>query len=90
MMVYLISYPDQVKNKIFASLAPSWFILSFFTAKTWASRTFVQNVHRVNIGSQRSEIVGQKSGRLVFSNFLVKAIGYLIACHINVIIHLQP
>jgi hypothetical protein len=30
MMIYLIGFPDQVKNKIFASLAPSWFILSFF------------------------------------------------------------
>jgi hypothetical protein len=29
MMVYLISCPDQVKNKIFASFAPSWFNLSF-------------------------------------------------------------
>ena len=27
MMVYLISCPDQVKNKIFASFAPSWFNL---------------------------------------------------------------
>ena len=25
MMVYLISCPDQVKNKIFASFAPLWF-----------------------------------------------------------------
>jgi hypothetical protein len=29
MMVYLIGFPDQVKKKIFASLAPSWFNLSF-------------------------------------------------------------
>jgi hypothetical protein len=27
MMVYLISFPDQVKNKFFASFAPWWFKL---------------------------------------------------------------
>jgi len=31
--------------------------------KKAASRTFAQNVHRVEIGSQRSGIVGQKSVR---------------------------
>jgi len=30
MMVYLISCPDQVKNKILASFAPSWFVFCFF------------------------------------------------------------
>ena len=65
-MVYLISCPDQVKNKIlasFASFASLWFIFSFFSRQNVVSRTFGQYMHRVKIRSQRSEIVGQKSVR---------------------------
>ncbi len=37
--------------------------ITFFSPQNVVSRTFAQNVHRVEIGSQRSGIVGQKSVR---------------------------
>ncbi len=43
-----------------------------------ASGTFVQNVHRVEIGSQKSEIVGQKSVRSK-QRYPVKVVGGTIA-----------
>ena len=63
MMIFLISFPDQEKIKILCVLRVFVVHFFFFEPQNVASEMFAQNVHRVEIGSQRSETVGKKLKR---------------------------